>query len=376
MSEKKKSIAFLCAKGDSLIRFRGELIKQFLIRDYTVHALASEIDPVYMTELKSLGVKFHTISLRRKSLNPFHAVSDLINIFKVIRSIKPSIIFSYTHKSVIIGAFAGFLNHIPTRCSLITGTGHIFERETFKKKLVSLMACYVFKIALKLSTNVIFQNKDDKKLFIDFNLVKDECSYVVNGSGVDLNYFQEEDLPDELSVICLTRLIKSKGVWEYAKTSKEVKKLIPNAKFYLAGFADDHEDSISEEEIKNEWSEKYGIEYLGFFSDPREAIRMASVYVLLSYNEGTPRSVLEAMSMGRPIVTTDVAGCRETVKDGINGYLVPDKNIQEPIKKITLLADAKLRKTMGRESRLYCVEKYDVHKVNKEILNIMQINKL
>ena len=103
---------------------------------------------------------------------------------------------------------------------------------------------------------------------------------------------------------------------------------------------------------------------------------MASVYVLLSYNEGTPRSVLEAMSMGRPIVTTNVAGCRETVKDGINGYLVPDKNIQEPVKKITLLADAKLRKTMGRESRLYCVEKYDVHKVNEDILNIMRIDKL
>lgn len=368
-----KSIVFLCANGDSLIRFRGELLKKFLSKGFSVHALASEINPIYMTQLTELGVEVKIISLRRKSLNPVHAVTDLINISSAVNLIKPSMIFSYTHKSVILGAFVGLWNKIPFRYSLITGTGHIFERETFKKKLLSITACFVFKISLFLSTKVIFQNKDDKKLFINFKLAPAKKCFVVNGSGVDLDHFSQESLPSDFSFICLTRLISSKGVWEYANTAKAIKAEIPNARFYLAGFSDDHKDSISEDEIKNEWNQKYGIEYLGFFADPREAIRMASTYILLSYNEGTPRSVLEAMAMGRPIITTDVSGCRETVIDGKNGYLVQVKDVCDTVEKVKLLANKELREKMGNESRAYCEDKYNVHSVNKEIFKIMNI---
>ena len=168
-------------------------------------------------------------------------------------------------------------------------------------------------------------------------------------------------------------MIKSKGLIEYANAAALVREKSPNAKFLLCGFPDEHYDSISEDEIKNDWFSKYGIEYLGFSSNPQESIAKGSVYVLLSYNEGTPRSVLEAMAMGRAIITTNVSGCRETVQEGRNGFLVEVKSPSSAASAMNLLLNESLRESMGKASREYCEEKFNVHEVNKTLIENMDL---
>ena len=369
---KSKSILFFCGDGDSLVDFRGNLIKEYLQLGYEVYAVAPYIKEHNKKKLLEWNVNLRIINFQRKSLNPFSSAKSFVELCKNISSISPDTIFSYTHKPVIFGALAGYLCRVKKIVSLITGTGHIFDSYNFITKLKRFIGLTGFKLALFVSTHVIFQNKDDKKLFIDLNLCSQAKSFVVNGSGVDLDHFQIESFPEKLTFLCLARLIESKGLREYAKACEIVRKSIPEARFLLGGPADPHNDAINVKEIKEIWKDKYGIDYLGYIEDPREAIKDCSVYVLLSYNEGTPRTGLESMSMGRPIITTDVNGCRETVKHMQNGYLVPQfDHIEAANHMLSFFNDKYLIEKMGNQSRIYCSKKYDVHKVNSSILKIL-----
>ena len=256
---------------------------------------------------------------------------------------------------------------------MITGTGHIFDRDNLKQKIQRVLGILGFKIALRFNQKVFFQNPDDLKLFTHLKVVSSRRSVLVNGSGVDLELFSIKPLPEEPIFLCMSRLIKSKGLIEYAQSAAITKKRFPNAKFLLYGFPDEHYDSIDENDIINNWQSDFGIKYMGFSKDPIDTISQCSVYVLLSYNEGTPRSVLEAMSMGRPIITTNVSGCRETVKEEFNGFLVPHKDYEYAATCMMKLMDSELRSKMGKASRIYCEQKYNVHEVNSILLREMAI---
>ncbi|MDA1255766.1 MAG: glycosyltransferase, partial [Proteobacteria bacterium] len=160
---------------------------------------------------------------------------------------------------------------------------------------------------------------------------------------------------------------------EFARAAKRVKNLHPKARFILYGYPDEHPDSIDEHEIISNWLNDFGVEYFGYSDNPIDAIKECSVFVLLSYKEGTPRVVLEAMAMGRPIITTDAPGCRETVKNGVNGFLVPKFDDAEAANAMTKLLSAELRKEMGEESRKFCESKFDVLDVNKILLTEMGV---
>lgn len=369
----KKLIIFYCGDGNSLINFRGELIKKFLQSGFSVVGVAPNIDINNLTLLDSWGASFEYVPIERKSINPFKAAISVVSLIKIIIKYRPSHIFSYTHKPVLIGAFAGKICGTKNIISLITGTGHLFDEDTFFHKLRKKIGLFFFKIALFFSTHIIFQNPDDKKLFIDLNLADNANSFQVNGSGVDLSKFRKSEFPKDLTFLCLARLIKSKGIVEYANVSKAFKRVYPNVRFLLGGPADKHNDSIDINEIQQDWYHSYGVEYIGNVVDVEAAIQKSSIYVLLSYNEGTPRSVLEAMSVGRPIITTDVSGCRETVHHGVNGYLVPAKDAEGALPFFLKIMNADLIR-MGNESRKYCESKYDVQKVNKNIFEILEVN--
>ncbi len=371
MALKSQSILFFCGDGNSLVDFRGNLIKEYLNIGYEVYAIAPYIKEQNKKILLNMGVNLRIINFQRKSLNPFSSFTSFIELSKNIISISPDIIFSYTHKPVVFGALAGYFCGVKKIVSLITGTGHIFDKHNLITRLKRFVGLTGFKLALFASSHVIFQNKDDKNLFIDLKLVSKNKTYVVNGSGVDLEHFRVEPFPEKLTFLCLARLIESKGLREYAKACEIVRKSLPEAKFLLGGPSDPHDDAINVDEIREIWKDRFGIDYLGYIEDPREAIKNCSVYVLLSYNEGTPRTVLESMSMGRPIITTDVNGCRETVKPMKNGYLVPQFDFIETAGHMLSFADKLLIEKMGNESRIYCLEKYDVHKVNDSILQIV-----
>lgn len=367
----KKSMVLLSGSGDTVVWFRLEFLDKFLDQSFKVYVLAPDIRPELKKELDNRGIDLIFIKLERKGFNIINLFQSIAELIKIFRKIKPDLIFSYTHKAILAGSLAAKLSGFSNLYSLITGTGHLFDNKTYKEKLIKFSGSKLLKLGLKFNKIVFFQNPDDKKLFIDNKIINYKKSRIVNGSGVNLKKFNIESLPSSPIFLTMARLIKSKGIIEYAKSAKEVKKYYPDARFLLYGYPDDHPDSISEKDIIENWYEKYGVEYCGYSDDPKTAIRSCSIFVLLSHKEGTPRVVLEAMAMGRPIITTDAPGCRETVQNEVNGFLVPPFKYLEASNAMKKLLNEDMRMEMGIKSREYCESKFDVNDVNSVLLSEM-----
>lgn len=367
----KKKIFFYCGDGNSLINFRGHLIKKFIKNQFDVYANCPNITDQNYKILTSWGVKLVSSDIQRKNINVISSLTELFQLIRNLKKIKPNIIFSYTHKPLLVGALAGYLSRVPMIVSLVTGTGHLFDNYDIKTRFRRFIGLFLFKVALTFSHKVIFQNPDNLEMFLELGLVKKDKTHVVNGSGVDLEKFAYHPLPNNKTFLCLARLIKSKGLLEYAKAAKIMKEAHPEYSFLLGGPEDTHKDSISLDEIKNEWGERYGVQYIGNLSNPYDALKECDVYVLLSYNEGTPRSVLEALATGRPVITTDVPGCRETVNHAQNGYLAEVCSVESAVEYMSKIIQDDLSR-MSLESRKFAEKKYDVHNINNKIFKIIQ----
>ena len=232
-----------------------------------------------------------------------------------------------------------------------------------------------YRFSIKWGEKVFVYNKDILSFLKKNKLIKDENKAIlINGSGIDLNYFKVTPLPSVPDFLMIARLLSDKGIYEFVSAAEVIKSEHPDIRFKLVGWIDNaNPTAISKEELE-EWIQRGTIEYLGKLDDIRTAITESSVFVLPSYHEGIPRSVLEAMSMGRPIITTDAYGCRETVEDGKNGFLVPVRDSKSLatamghfIKKPNLIL------SMGKASRIMAEERFDVRKVNKIILSTMKL---
>ena len=369
----KKRMILLSGSGDTVVWFRLEFIDEFIKKSYTVYVLAPDIRPELKIELDKRGVQFIYINLERKGLSLLNLILSIKELVKIFHKIRPDLIFSYTHKAILSGSLAAKFLGFSNLYSFITGSGHLFDDNTFKEKLIKFSGSLLLRLALKFNKVIFFQNPDDKKLFIENNIINPSKARIVNGSGVNLIKFSLEPLPSSPVFLTMARLIKSKGLIEYAKSARELKKTHPDARFLLYGYPDNHPDSISEKDIIDSWYERYGIEYCGYAEDPATAISRCSIFVLLSYKEGTPRVNLEAMAMGRPIITTDAPGCRETVLNNINGFLVPKYDYLETARVMKELTDGDLRSKMGTESRSLCESKFNVRDVNNTLLKEMNV---
>jgi len=374
-----RRILVIAGLNRSLINFRGPLIKALCDAGLEVHAAAPELTatPVVAEKLREWGVTCHDVALQRAGINPVTDLQGLVGLYRLMRDIRVDAVLGYTIKPVIYGTLAAWLARVPRRFALITGLGYAFTGEaTGKRKLIQQMARRLYALALGRAERVFFQNPDDEALFRELKLVPAWVpSTVVNGSGIDLNQFQPAALPKEQTVFLLiARLLGDKGIREYVAAAREIRKRHPEVVFRLVGAVDDNPDSVSTEEVES-WQQDGTIEYLGRLDDVRPAIEGCSVYVLPSYREGTPRTVLEAMAMGRAVITTDAPGCRETVVDGDNGFLVPVKAVDELVDAMQRFIDnPELVTQMGERSRQVAEDKYDVHKVNQVMLGAMGIN--
>ncbi|MDB0042110.1 glycosyltransferase family 4 protein [Gammaproteobacteria bacterium] len=373
--ESKKKIILLSGSGDTVAWFRLDFLNEFLLRSYKVYVLAPDIRDDLKPELIDMGIEFVEIKLERKGFSLLNLISSVIELIQLFKEIQPNIIFSYTHKAILSGSLAAKMSGFSNTFSLVTGTGHIFDNQTKKEKVIKFIGSLALRLALRFNKLVFFQNSDDQALFLKNNLVLSQKTKLVNGSGVNLDKFSVSPLPPEPIFLCMARLIKSKGLEEFARAAKRVKNLHPQARFILYGYPDEHSDSIDENEIIANWLNDFGVEYFGYSENPINAIKECSVFVLLSYKEGTPRVVLEAMAMGRPIITTDAPGCRETVKNGVNGFLVPKFDDLEAANAMTKLLSAELRTEMGKESRKFCESKFNVLDVNNTLLSDMGVIK-
>lgn len=369
----------IASVANSLVGFRKPLIIALLDRGLEVHVAAPEIlnNENVMSELLALGVIPHNIPMQRTGLNPLADAQTLFALYSLMKSIKPEYTMGYTIKPVIYGALAAWLARVPKRFALITGLGFAFTgADSNKRKSVRVVAQNLYRTALYNCQLVFFQNHDDEALFHELNIVSSKTkTCVVNGSGVDVDEYEVVPFmtQEPLRFLLIARLLIDKGVREYAQAAKQIKKLHPEVQFDLVGSLDANPTSITQAEL-DQWIELGIINFLGRLSDVRPAIQASSVYVLPSYREGTPRTVLEAMAMGRAVITTDAPGCRETVIDGDNGFLVPVKDANALAQAmLCFIEEPALIEKMGKRSRATAEEKYDVHKVNAQMMSAMEL---
>ena len=366
-----KKIIIVAALSKSLIDFRGELIEDIKNKGYQVVTASPPLSENYLNIFNQRKIVNIPIHFQRNKLNPFLDLVSLIKLFKIFWEQSPNIILSYTIKPVIWGGLVSKFFKTDFY-ALITGTGFVFYGVSFKRKLLRSFVIFLYKIALKKSKAVIFQNVDDLNLFVDKGIVPKSKTHLVNGSGVNIENFNFVTHPkSSISFLCVARLKGDKGIRQYAAAAKIVKKKFPNTMFNLVGPEETSPDAISLDEVKS-WSNY--INYIGEISDVRSTIKNSHIYVLPSYHEGLPRSTLEAMSMGRPVITTDASGCRETVKEGFNGFIVPVNNIDMLAEKmIWFIEHSDQIEIMGIASRRMVEDKFDVRKVNSAMLDIINI---
>jgi len=359
----------------SLIGFRGPLIAAMVECGHFVTAAAPSIDQATAAALRDLGAEPRDIPLSNASLDPAALVRSVRALRALIRDARPDVVLSYTIKPVIVGALAGHAERVRTVVSLITGAGYAFTGGREIKRLVSRAAAsLLYRAALKRSHVIVFQNRDDERLFRRLGLLpRDRESHVVNGSGVDLDHYAPAPLPGRTAFLMIARLLKDKGIREFARAAKRLKSAHPDVPIALAGDLDPSPDSLDRPELDE--LIRCGVDYLGHVADVRPAIADCSVYVLPSYREGTPRSVLEAMAMGRAIITTDAPGCRETVREGENGFLVPPRDADSLFDAMMRFVDEPdLARTMGAASRRLAEAKYDVRQVNADLLRYARLS--
>ncbi|MGB0538730.1 MAG: glycosyltransferase family 4 protein, partial [Alloalcanivorax venustensis] len=361
----------------SLIQFRGPLLDALLAAGKDVHVAVPDLAPggEIAVTLSNKGVRVHHIPLQRTGLNPVRDLRLLLSLVVLMLRLRPRYVLSYTIKPVVYGSIAAWLAGVEHRFALVTGLGYAFTgTASGKRALLRRLIQRLYRFALKRTHRVFFQNPDDEALFREFELLPEIVpSSVVNGSGVDVAEYSVAPLPDNPSFLLIARLLGDKGVREYAQAAQLVKAVYPEAVFRLVGWIDDNPDVITQREL-DQWVDSGLLEFLGRLDDVRPAISDCSVYVLPSYREGTPRTVLEAMAMGRAVITTDAPGCRETVVDGDNGFLVPVKDVNALADAmIKMVATPGLAASMGERSRRIAEEKYDVHKVNAAMLEGMGI---
>ena len=403
-------IAVIGGFASSLINFRGALLTKMVASGHQVVALAPGEDETVSQALTAMGVRFRPLLLRRTGMNPFSDLVGFVHLCCVLWRERPDVVLNYTIKPVIYGGFAASVVRVRRICSLITGLGYAFTSESMVKGAVRLL----YRQSLRRSHVVFFQNTDDRDEFRRLGILSDGSEardtpsklpkvLVISGSGVDLDHFAANvRLPPttgEMTFLLIARLLRDKGIVEFREAAKCLKPRYPLARFQVLGPYDSNPAALTEAEM-NAWAREGEIEYLGESTDVRPYLVACDVYVLPSYREGTPRSVLEAMATARPIITTDAPGCRETIRqrsqlpsaaacggitvngrgsgsatrgtsvvEGENGFLVPVRDacaLAAAMERFMLAPD--LVREMGRKSREYAEDRYDVHNVNAVIM--------
>ncbi|MEO6959749.1 MAG: glycosyltransferase family 4 protein [Burkholderiaceae bacterium] len=360
---------------DSLVLFRGPLIDALLAHGLQVHVAAPDLatGSAVRQFLENKGVHTHDIPLQRTGINPLADARTLFHLWKLMRVVRPNFVLGYTIKPVIYGLLAARLAHVPKRFALITGLGYSFQgdgRRSVLRKLVQRL----YSFALRGVNTTFFQNPDDEALFRRLKILQPlDASLVVHGSGVNIDYYAVAPLPAAPRFLLIARLLGDKGIREYAQAAQRIRSLYPEVVFGLVGWVDENPNSVKQREL-DAWVAEGTLEFAGRLSDVRPAIAACSVYVLPSYREGMPRTVLEAMAMGRPIITTDAPGCRETIRNGENGCLVPVRSVDALVAAmLRFINEPALAQSMGKRSRQIAESIYDVRKINAVMLNEMGI---
>jgi glycosyltransferase involved in cell wall biosynthesis len=367
-----ETVVVVAGLAGSLLNFRGPLLRELVARGCRVVAMAPD-DAAVRRRLTELGVEFEAIPLGRTGLNPLADVSLYRHLVARFRILRPTCVLSYTIKPVVYGSLAARRAGVPRIVALVTGRGYAFQGGGLKRRLVGAVAQALYRRALAGVHCTLFQNEDDAELFRDRRLLPAGADVrIVNGSGVDLEHYGWRPLPERVSFLMIARLIADKGVREYVDAARLLRaEFGDNAHCVLVGGLDPNPAGVSADEVRG-WVAEGCVDYRGEVADVRPLLEAAAVFVLPSYNEGTPRTVLEAMSTGRAIVTTDAPGCRQTVVDGESGLLVPVRDARSLAAAMArCLSEPGLIARLATAARARAVDRYDVTKVNAAVLRAL-----
>lgn len=363
--------------ASTMINFRKEFIKMLVSNGNEVYCLVSDYDKKSREKISSFGAIPLDHTLNAKGLNPFKDVIATFNLIRLFRQYRPDVVFSFFVKPVIFATIASKIARAPRIVGMIEGLGGAFtihkNGQTKKAKVIKTIQIFLYKISLPLLDELIFLNNDDKKELIDAYNINVKSVNILGGIGVDLEKFSySKATSDPISFIFIGRLLTEKGIFEYLDAAKMVKDKYKDVNFYiLGGFEENNPFGLKQEELRPYLNDDIVI-FPGYVNNIKEWIANSSVFVLPSYREGVPRSSQEAMAIGRAVITTDTVGCRETVKDGVNGFLVPPYNCDVLAQKMMyFIKNPEMVIQMGIESRKIAEEKFDINKQNKKLINIV-----
>lgn len=371
MAALKKKVALITNTSTFFLSHRLPLANGAKARGYEVYSIA----PYSLDEserIQALGFPFRPIEMGRKSMNPFYEMKTIYDIYRQLKAIKPDIVHTFTIKPVLYGTLVAHLLDIPKIIVTFTGLGYLFTAEGLKGRLFRWVAGFAFKLILSPRVNVIFQNHDDREMFLKNGWVSESQSRVIAGTGVDLDRFKEfSEPPLPVRILFPARYLKDKGIQELLEAGKILSDKGYLFKIVLCGKLDDGNPSSMTAEELLQWKSYDFVEEAGYQKQMEAAFRNCHIVCLPSYREGIPLALMEACGCGRPIVTCDVPGCRSVVEDHRNGYLVPVKNPTALADKLAILINDKvLREQMGHSSRQKATAEFSHIKVVKENLDV------
>lgn len=359
-----------------LITFRGDVIEHFLAQGHEVILVAPFPDDTSLLDRIPDKAKYVQVKLERNSVSPFNDLKYLYRLLRIFRSEKPDYVFNYTIKPNIYGSIACKFMHIPCT-SMLAGLGYSFSHKGIAAKLGRTL----YRIALRYSEKVIFLNEDNIKKAKETKLCDTEkIIWLEGGEGVNLDKYAFSDNSAEKTVfLFVARLIREKGYFEFVEAARAIKKIYPDVRFLVAGgLSLTSPGHVTQEEYESNKQEGI-IEHLGSVSDMPKLYGTPGMVVVIPsyYNEGLNRSLMEACSAGKPIITTDMPGCRETVIDGKNGYLVTPRDVKSLIYALKKYMNLSLkeRNDMSLASRKLAEEKFNVKKVIAVYDSILELTK-
>jgi glycosyltransferase involved in cell wall biosynthesis len=370
-----KRVAIIGASAESLVGFRAELIRQLVGAGTNVYALAPGITHPISEKLTSLGAHPVSIPLSRGGLSVKEDFKSLITLRRTLREIAPDIVLSYFAKAIVFGTLAAFLAGVPKRFALLEGLGYFFtqrpEPDTVKVKMIRFVMIALYWISLPLLHSLIVLNRDDLKDLVLRYRIPVRNIKTLGAIGLPLEAFPKSPVPHApVTFLFMGRLLREKGIHEFLEAASHIKEKYRDTEFIVVGGLDQENPGALSESQLSAFIDRGIISYQGHVSDPAQWISRCSVFVLPSYREGFPRSTQEAMAVGRAIITTDVPGCRETVRSGENGFLIPPFDSKALAEKMAYLIENPEQLTkMGQQSQKRAAEEFDEIKNTAKLVN-------
>lgn len=368
-------VLVLSSLAYSLTNFRGALLKEMRQRGHAVVAAAPDRDAKVEEQLEADGISFRLTPMERTGTNPFSDVRLLRSYVQLMRDENPDIVLAYTQKPIIFGGLAARLTRVPQFYALMSGLGHVFSPEAQHSRWLPHLVARLYREGLRRVKTVFVFNADDRADMIELGIVTPAQRVIqVPGSGVDLKHYAARTLPDgKLSFLMVSRLMRNKGIFEFLEAARLLHAEYPHCEFAVLGRPETENPTGLDLQQCEKLAAEYPVRFIPGTDDVRPFLGDCSVFVLPSYyREGLPRTILEAMATGRPIITTDMPGCRDPVEEGANGFLVQPRDAGSLLSAMRKFAQQpELAARMGTRSRHIAEQTYDVHKVNRLLLGEM-----